>query len=442
MTTNTTNQLDAILDAAKRHGAQQTEVFHVVNEETPVKFESNRLKELNSRQTSGVAIRVVANGRIGFASSTRPGDIEDVVLAALDTAPFGPEATFDFPGPGEAPDVAVFDAATVSVAVDDMIGLGQSLIDAVVAAESDIKCDGSVRKAVGEVTVANSNGGRFTSRGTMFSAGIYGTLIRGTDMLFVGEGDASVSPKIDTEMIRTTILEQLDYARRHATCRTADMPVIFTSSGVASAILGPLTMAFNGRLVHQGQSPLVGQLGEAKYDTRISLHDDATLDMRPSSRPFDDEGVPSRQVPLIERGVVSCFMYDLQTAGLAKTESTASAGRSLTSQPTISTSSLVFTAGDTAFADMVRGIKEGLVVEELMGAGQGNVMGGDFSGNVLLGYKIENGEIVGRVKDTIVAGNVHEALRNVLAIGSEARWVGGSVYTPPILFERLAVSSK
>jgi PmbA protein len=91
---------------------------------------------------------------------------------------------------------------------------------------------------------------------------------------------------------------------------------------------------------------------------------------------------------------------------------------------------------------MVRGIKEGLIVEELMGAGQGNVMGGDFSGNVLLGYKIENGEIVGRVKDTIVAGNVHEALRNVLAIGSEARWVGGSVFTPPLLFERLAVSSK
>ena len=440
-TTNTNNQLDAILESAKRHGAQQTEVFHVAHEETPVKFESNRLKELNSRQTSGVAVRVIANGRIGFASSTRPGDVEDVVLAALDTAPFGPEAEFDFPGPSEAPTVAVFDAKTQSVAVDDMIGLGQTLIDAVVAAEPEIKCDGSVRKAIGEQTIANSNGGRFTSRGTMFSAGIYGTLIRGTDMLFVGEGDAAVSPKLDNDMIRNTILEQLERARRHATCRTADMPVIFTSSGFASAILGPLTMAFNGRLVHQGQSPLVGELGQEKYDTRIGLHDDATLDMRPSSRPFDDEGVASRRIPLIERGVVTSFMYDLQTAGLAKTQSTASAGRALTSQPTISPSSLLFAAGETTFADMVRGIKEGIVVEELMGAGQGNVMGGDFSGNVLLGYKIENGEIVGRVKDTIVAGNVHEALRSVLAIGSEVRWVGGSVYAPPLLFERLAVSS-
>ena len=70
------------------------------------------------------------------------------------------------------------------------------------------------------------------------------------------------------------------------------------------------------------------------------------------------------------------------------------------------------------------------------------MLGGDFSGNVLLGYKIEGGEIVGRVKDAIVAGNVHEALKRIVAIGSEARWVGGTMLTPPIWFERLTVSAK
>ena len=91
---------------------------------------------------------------------------------------------------------------------------------------------------------------------------------------------------------------------------------------------------------------------------------------------------------------------------------------------------------------MMRGVKSGLVVEELMGAGQGNVMGGDFSGNVLLGYKIENGEITGRVKDTMVAGNIHEALKRLAAIGSETRWVGGSMHTPALAFEGLTVSAK
>jgi PmbA protein len=69
-------------------------------------------------------------------------------------------------------------------------------------------------------------------------------------------------------------------------------------------------------------------------------------------------------------------------------------------------------------------------------------MGGDFSGNVLLGYKIEGGEIVGRVKDAIVAGNVHNALRRVQGIGRDARWVGGTVLTPPLLIEGLAVSAR
>src|SRR5260370_39033704 len=155
------------------------------------------------------------------------------------------------------------------------------------------------------------------------------------------------------------------FSRQVGTCRTAELTVIFPAAGFASALVGPLIMAVNGRLVHQGQSPLVGCLGQEMYDTRVSLHDDATLAMRPGSRPLDDEGVPSRRIPLIDHGAVSSFMYDLQTAALAKTNSTASAGRSLTSQPSISTSSIVFAEGDTTFAEMVRGVKEGIVVEEL-----------------------------------------------------------------------------
>src|SRR5438552_13929418 len=174
----------------------------------------------------------------------------------------------------------------------------------------------------------------------------------------------------------------------------------------------------------------------------VVVWDYATLRYRPGSRPFDDEGVASRRNALIEKGTVRSFLYDLQTAGLAKAESTGSAKRSLAAQPSISTTSLVIDDGEMQFEKMVRSVREGLVVEELMGAGQGNVMGGDFSGNVLLGYQIEGGEITGRVKDTIVAGNVHEALGRIVAIGSEGRWVGGTLFTPPIHIERLAISAK
>ena len=435
-------ELQQILEAARKAGAQQAEVYQVANEETPVKFEANRLKELNARRTKGVALRVIKDGRIGFASSTKPGDVEDLVHAAIETSPFGPEAHFDFPGPAEAPGVDVYDPATQAVTADEMIETGQKLVDAVRTAEPDAQADASVRRVAGKIALANTAGASVEYQATMLQAWVHGTLIRGTDMLFVGDGDATCTPEIDTKRIGEMVARQLEYSRRNATCRTADMPVIFTGDGVASALLGPLVMAFSGRLVSQGQSPLAEKLGDELYDARLSVYDDSTLPMRPASRPFDDEGVASRRIPLIDKGVVRSFMYDLQSAGVAGATSTGSANRSLTTQPAISPSSILFSEGDTTFEEMVKGVKEGLVVEELMGAGQGNVMGGDFSGNVLLGYKIENGEIVGRVKDTIVAGNVHKALASVLALGSEARWIGGTIYTPPMLFEHLAVSAK
>jgi PmbA protein len=91
---------------------------------------------------------------------------------------------------------------------------------------------------------------------------------------------------------------------------------------------------------------------------------------------------------------------------------------------------------------MVHDIREGLVVEQLMGATQGNVLGGDFSGNVLLGFKVENGKIVGRVKDTMVSGNIYNLLKQVGAIGSDTRWIGGFLSTPSIYCPSVSVASK
>ena len=107
-----------------------------------------------------------------------------------------------------------------------------------------------------------------------------------------------------------------------------------------------------------------------------------------------------------------------------------------------SPSAFIINTGKTTFEDMLKDIKEGLVVEQLMGAEQGNLLAGDFSGNVLLGYKVENGKIMGRVKDTMVSGNVYNILKDIAAIGSEARWVGGFLQTPPFYCKGLSVSSK
>jgi PmbA protein len=171
------------------------------------------------------------------------------------------------------------------------------------------------------------------------------------------------------------------------------------------------------------------------------LWDDATLPYQVASYPCDDEGVPGQRTSLIDSGVVSHFIYDLHTAALANTQSTGN-GERHGGVPAPSPSSLIIDKGDTSFGDMIKDVKEGLIVDTLIGAEQGNILNGDFSGNVLLGYKIENGEITGRVKDTMVAGNVYQLLKQIEAIGKDARWVEGFLLTPCLYCSGLSVASK
>jgi len=433
--------MEELLERAKRV-AEEAEVFSVSNSNTNAVFETNRLKHVQARETSGRALRLIKGGRIGFSASNRANGTEELVAMALEMAPFGAEAKFQFPPLESYQRVEVYDPKIEAVTEEEMVELGQSLIDRVRGHTPELVCAASAAVGTFSVEILNSRGGRAAYRKSVFGIGMEGVLIRGTDMLFVGDTESSCHPLADADTVAATTIEQLERAKETAPAPVGQLPVIFTPHGVASALIAPLAIAVNGKTVLQGASPLGNRKGEQVFDPRISIWDDATIDYRPGSRFCDDEGVPSQRTPIIERGVVASFLYDLQTAALAGTRSTGSASRGLGSLPSPSLSTLVIENGDTSFEDMLADIEEGLVIEQLMGASQGNVLGGDFSGNVLLGYMVNNGEIVGRVKDTMVSGNIYEVLKEVGAIGREGKWVVGRLRIPYIYCPRLAVSTK
>jgi PmbA protein len=423
--------------------AEEVEVFIATSEEMPVQFEANRLKYIQSKQSSHVALRIIRNGRIGYAITTELGHSRNLIDAAVETAAFGTKAAFELPSLTVAyPQIEVFDPATEAVPLEDMVNLGQNLVDQVRSHSPELLCDAEVTKGTVSVRILNSHGGQVSYQQSIFALGIEGQLIRNTDMLFVGEGQSSCHPLTDTGAITEVVIRQLELAQNQATLPTKSLPVIFTPNGVASALVSPLMAAFNGKTVLEGASPIGHRLGEPVFDRKLHLSDDPTLGYRPESRPADDEGVPSQRTPLIEEGKVANFIYDLQTAALAHTRSTGNGGRDHGGLPHPTPSAYVITPGKTTFDEMVGDIKEGIVIEHLMGAGQGNILSGDFSGNVLLGYKIENGRIVGRVKDTMVSGNVYQVLNEISAIGSDAKWVGSSVSTPSLYCPSVSVASK
>jgi len=121
------------------------------------------------------------------------------------------------------------------------------------------------------------------------------------------------------------------------------------------------------------------------------------------------------------------------------TESTSSGARGYGSLPSPATSNFIVKEGKVPLQEMVKDIKEGIVVDQVIGSGQSNVLMGEFSVNLDLGYKVENGKIKGRVKDVMISGNSYTMLNNILALGSESRFIG-STRTPPIYFKEISIA--
>ncbi|MSQ14411.1 MAG: TldD/PmbA family protein [Dehalococcoidia bacterium] len=432
--------IEQILERAKKV-AQEAEVFYSDYHDTPVGFEANRLKNVQSREGIGVALRIIKNGRIGFAATTRLDQAEELVAAAVEIAQFGAEAKFTMPSsPGNPRPVEVYDSSVEAIPIQRMVTLGQAMIDILLQHTPEIQCECSINKRIGSLRLINSAGLDVSYRRSSFSVSIEGTFIRDTDMLFVGDRAASCRLDFDVETIARNTVEQLEMAREIVPAAVGDVPVLFTPRAVLSSLLSPLIIALNGRNVLQRSSPLATRHGEQVAAKEFTLWDDPSRPYVPGSRQWDDEGVPTQKRTLIGNGVLNGFLYDLQTAGLAGTISTGNASRSPASLPGPSMSVAIIDHGSRSKDDLIKSIGDGIVVDELIGAGQGNVLGGDFGGNLLLGYRIQNGKITGRVKNTMVAGNVYQVLKDA-QLSKETEWVGGFLSAPYILCPRVSTSS-
>jgi PmbA protein len=434
--------LEKVLSSGRRE-AEQAEVFSASARATTIQFEANELKQVQTKESSSTALRIFKEGRIGFATASGGGDVEALVDMAVETSQFGSPAGFQFPSRRDYSEVPTFSPEVQKTATERMVEIGEELIAKVRGHTPDILCDVQITKGTSSVSLINSQGGEGEYEKSLFGLSLEGILVRDTDMLWVEDSESSCrSDLVRVHELADRVIWQLEMAREEAAASTKLLPVIFTPNGVASALLSPLVLAFNGKSVLEGASPLKDKLGKQVFDKKLSLWDDATIAYGVGSYPFDDEGVAGRRLPLVVNGVVTNFLYDLQTAVLAGTHSTGNGRRAGGGSPSPTMSSLVFEKGNLSFQEMVKGMKEGLVVEEVIGAGQGNTLGGDFGGNVLLGYWVENGEIVGRVKDTMIAGNVYQVLRELPGTGQETRWVGGTLQTPPLYCADVSVTTK
>jgi PmbA protein len=397
--------------------AQAAQAVMLTQETSAVDFDNDRLKSAESSQRTQIDVKVIMNGKVGVSSTTDPQDVDGVVSRALEAAEFGSPAHFELPDAQSLEPVKIFDPALLPLEKPEMIRMGQQMMNMIKTYNPEILAGAGVNKTIYKVEYANSKGASYAADHTEFNVGAGGQLVRGTDILFAGHSIGQKKRAMDTEEIAAQAIEYFRMAEQTAPIESSEMPVIFTPGGLIALLLS-LGLAVDGKSVNLGASPLRDKLGQQIASPSLTLLDDPFIEYGPRTSAFDNEGVARKVTPIIEKGVLRNFIYDLDTAGRAGVKPTGhGSSRTLTN--------LVIDPGSTPYETMIRNTAKGLLVHQFLGLGQGNPINGEFSVNVFLGYKIEKGKLVGRVKDVMLAGNAFEALKDITAISKEREWVSG-----------------
>jgi len=447
--------IDRLLETARRK-VDGADALWRREEQTAVAFESGRLKAAGISEEAGLNLRVLSQGRMGVAGTTaaKP-DPEALLERARASAELGEAVDLAFPKAGAAslPPIPTYFDRTANASLDDLIALGRMLVERL--ARPDCQINVSVEREVDETAVGNTAGARSEYRGTGIVVTADVTRIAGDDVLMVYDHyvGADMPSDGDLEALIRSIETRLSAALTIVTPPDGSLPVVFTPAGLAAVVL-PLEQALSGKTVLQGSSPLAGKVGAVMFDERLSIIDDPLTPGRPASRPVDDECVPSRATGLVERGAVGRFVYDLETAARAKTQSTGNGRRGIFGKPHIGYTNVLFRIGDgmggrhgvprptpDLGGGLIADLDDGLIVDDLIGVGQGNVISGAFSHPVGLAYRVQRGEVTGRVKDAAVAGNAYDLLKRIGGVGTDGRWLG-SRWSPSLLLEGVSVARR
>ena len=422
-------ELEKLLTLAQSAGAEDAEVYYSRSQSHPVFFEANRLKQLESSESEGTALRVWRGGSPGLAVAYGPVDPQILVEKAIALSSLNPPET---PELNEArTQIAEFVGQTLPV--ETLVEVGKKAIAQIRAAYPEVLCSGELECEEDQTILLNSKGLHCEHQDTAISYYFGVEWIRGEDFLAVYDGEYS-REKINPNQIVEQILQRLIWAKDNAPSPTGKVPVLFTPNA-ATMLWGTVIAALNGKRILEDSSPWSQKLGESVLSELLTFSQDPQL--IPYDCPFDDEGTPTQALTLINQGKIEQFYSDRTIARHLGYPATGNGFRpGLGGYPTPSLVNCIIESGKGSLPELISQMGNGLVIDQILGGGPN--ISGDFSINVDLGYRIENGEIVGRVKDTMVAGNVYTILKQILALGSDRQW-NGSCYTPSVLVDGVSV---
>jgi PmbA protein len=427
----------AVIRAAE--GDEHVEAFAQESRRTEVRARAGDVESVTFAESRGVGVRLIAGGRMGYAWAADPtaDEIAQTVARARENAAL---ATEDEHNVLPAPELAealpgLYRQELVDMPTERKVTLALDLD--VAAARSDPRVRKvehvSYEDSISRIAIASTRGvhGEYERTDCWCTAS---TLAEEGDEVQTGFAfrlarEPGGLDWMDCAHESASRAARLLGARKPASGR---LPVVLDPAA-AVAFLGVLAGALSAESVQKGRSLFASLAGEVVGSDAVNLVDDGRLLDGPGAEPFDDEGVPTRQTPLINRGRLGGFLHNAHTAHRGKTLSTGNAGRAgFRSPPGVSTTNLFLAAGKASPGDLLAQAEGGVYIQEVSGVHSGaNPISGEFSVGAT-GLRIAGGALAEPLREMTVASTLRDMLAGVVAVGSDLRFFG-STGSPTIL---------
>lgn len=438
-----------IIENAIKKGLSEVEVYQSNLESQEVSFENNNLKNISTVQNSGIGIRGIYNNKVGVCSVTHEADIEKGLDSLIDSSQFSEPKEFDFAKPSKYASPKVYDKSIEKLDINRFVSDGEKIINKIHDYDKDITVDVSFSIDIDTTRINNSFGANGEYKKSAFAAYVGGKIIEGTSFIETYSYKQGIDANYNIDELINTFIERIKLARNEVGFESGVTNILFTPKAFKN-ILMTVTQGVNGNSVEKGISPLCNKIGQTIFDDRFTLIDDATLDNQLGSMPFDDEGTPTSRNYLIKNGVLKSYVHSLKTAAKTNSQPTGNGVRgSYDAPPSPSINNMIIEPSKTSFEEMLEMMGTGIIIDEILGLQMSNLLNGDIGGNISLGFKVENGKIIGRVKNAVFNSNIYKILKDDLMALSNLNYthpIVNSIFTvkkqPCALFKGINVTIK
>ncbi len=408
---------ESLVDYGKSKNVDEIQVSIANEDEFTVEVRNGEIEKLTESVSKGVSIKIIQDKRVAtaatsdFSEETLKYLLDDAIaraeLSSQDEFAGLPDEFYDN---SQQIDLEIYDPLLEEIQPDLKINIAKE-IERICLSDERIKLsEGSFfQSVIGEVFIANSKGFSGSFKSSSCSSGVY--LHSADENNSYEEGwwsnsvnfDGLMKPE-DIAQIAINRVTRLINARK---VETQKVPVIFERP-MTSMLLGFLASCLNGHLIYLNQSFLVGKSGQKIAGDNINIIDNGLLKGAVGSRLFDREGVPTRELSLIDKGLLSSYILDTYSARKLGLKSTGHAS---------GVTNFYLDKGNSSPDEIIKSVGKGLLLTRTIGQGT-NSTTGDISRGAF-GLWIENGEISYPVAEVTISGNLGEILNNIDMIGDD-----------------------